>query len=447
MKDGDAGGEERRTERTLRPADGGGGEVSLEGMEFDSMKWKIFFLVCMLGVVLLFVYWLSDVFAPLFTGILLAYIIAPIISRLESVFRNRLLSIIFIYIYILVLVVLVPFILGSMLYNQGYSLFVTLVGEVRTDTDGNGRWDPGEAFTDLNGDGKPQPSELFIDANSNGRFDPGYIDRFLEFSERIMHDLGPRIKEWADVEVDVEQALSYVKGNIRQIAATSTKATRWLISGILSGVQGVFDVVSWLVLVPMYTFYLLYEWSDLKRSVAAYLPGRYRKRILQVVGRIDRAVSSFFRGRLLIALIKGGLISIGLFVVGVKFAFVLGMMAGFLSVIPFVGVIISAIPCMMFVVIDYNADLYRILGVLAVFSFAEAVEGFVLTPYILGKETGLHPVTLILAMLIAGKLLGMIGLLMAVPLASIVKILFEEFALPVLEELAREDGGEEEPVV
>ncbi len=403
---------------------------------------RIIALVILVVLLLGVAYQLSSIFNPLLIALLLAYISDPLISRLEKVFRHRLAAIISIYIYLLVLFILIPALVMGRFYSESSSLVVTLFGESSTDLNMNGKWDPGEFYTDLNGDRKAQANEMFADTNRNGKFDSfesGYIYKLLDRAR--VYGRSYDAEGYFRKAIDIDEAIGYVKKNIRQIASASTRATGWFFATVALSVQEVFSYLSFVVLIPIYTFFFLYEWNDIKRTLAKYLPGLYRDRIVDIVSKIDRAVSSFFRGRLIICIIKSLLTAFGLWICGIRFAFFIGLVAGFLSFIPFLGVIMGAIPSVTFVIVDHHGSILLFVGVALVFAAVEALEGVVLTPWILGKETGLHPITLILSFMVFGKLLGLFGLLMAVPLTAIVKILGKEFLLPIIEEFAQENSA------
>jgi predicted PurR-regulated permease PerM len=204
------------------------------------------------------------------------------------------------------------------------------------------------------------------------------------------------------------------------------------------------NFLGYVLLVPVYTFFLLLSLSDLRERARALLPGRYRARILDVLTKIDRAVAAFFRGRVLIGIGKGFLIWLGLAIVGVRFSFFIGMGAGLLSIIPFVGPLVGGALSLVLAYEGTGSYLGRAVGVLVTFSAAEALEAAAF-PVVIGRETGLHPLALILALFAFGNLFGLFGVLLAIPIACVVKILFVEFVLPELRELAQEEPGAPAP--
>ena len=247
--------------------------------------------------------------------------------------------------------------------------------------------------------------------------------------------------EGTEGERRLDRLFGEVEQNLQGIFKTIADVVGNVLTGAVATFRGLFLLFSYAILVPVYVFFLLLSIDRVQKSVADHLPGIYRDRILDVARKIDASVSAFFRGRLLICLAKGLFIGLGLWICGIKFALPIGIVAGAGSLIPFLGGILATVPSVIIALLDYPDPWVRIAGIAAVVAFSEILEGFVLTPLILSKETGLHPLTLILSLFIAGEVFGFFGLLLAVPIASIGKILFIEFVLPEIRSLARETPG------
>lgn len=199
----------------------------------------------------------------------------------------------------------------------------------------------------------------------------------------------------------------------------------------------IFSLLSWLLLCPLYVFFFLLEIDPMIAGIRRYLPAQQRDRIVRIATQTDRILSAFFRGRLIVCLIKGGLTSVGLLIFGVPFWFPLGMAAGFLSLVPYVGVWMAILPTALLSWLEHES-LVHLGGLGAMFAILEAVEGFVLVPMFLGREVGLHPLTIVVTLLVFGKILGFVGVLLSVPLAAITKILGNEFVMPLVREFADE---------
>ncbi|MGE3166521.1 MAG: AI-2E family transporter [Planctomycetota bacterium] len=200
---------------------------------------------------------------------------------------------------------------------------------------------------------------------------------------------------------------------------------------------GVLSLLSWLLLCPLYVFFFLLEIDPMIAAIRRHLPAIQRDRIERIASQVDRTLSAFFRGRLIVCLIKGGLTALGLLIFGVPFWFPIGMAAGFLSLVPYVGIWLAILPAALLSWLEHESFM-RLGGVGGVFAVMEAVEGFVLVPSFLGREVGLHPLTIVVTLLVFGKILGFVGVLLSVPLAAITKILGNEFVMPLIREFADE---------
>jgi predicted PurR-regulated permease PerM len=213
-------------------------------------------------------------------------------------------------------------------------------------------------------------------------------------------------------------------------------------AGWLLGVGGL------VVLVPLYTYYLLFELERVHGFFRRYLPKRERTRIAAAGSQIGEVLANFFRGRLLVCLLKGGLLTLGLWLTGIPYAFLLGMGSGFLSLIPAVGPMVGFIAAFLLGALagdhTFVASLVR-TGV--VFALAEVVEGYVLIPKVLGDSLGLHPVVVLFSLLAGGASLGLFGILVALPLTASIVIVVREFVLPALARFADEDRVQSSSVI
>lgn len=211
-----------------------------------------------------------------------------------------------------------------------------------------------------------------------------------------------------------------------------------------AGVDGLLTVVSWLVLVPIYCAFSLVGMDPLWKKAQAAIPEPLRPRALATLAKIHRANSAFFRGQTTICLIKAVLGTLLYWAVGLPFWPLVGLIHGLLSFFPFVGVSTTFVLVAVLGYVDAGWTLGLVWPILALM-LLEGIEGFLLQPTILGKETGLHPVMVILAFLIVGELFGIFGLLMAVPLFTAGLILFKDYVVPLYMEVGGHIGAELSP--
>jgi len=229
--------------------------------------------------------------------------------------------------------------------------------------------------------------------------------------------------------------------------------SRTIIGYISHFLSDVFYWISLVFLLPLYTFFFLLEFNTITRHAQNHLPGNYRETVVRVVTTIDQAISSFFRGRLLICLAVGSLtglgwLALGLFGVRVPYNLALGALAGVLNLVPFMSVL-SLPAALILTYMEANAAgvnwVLALTCVVGVYVAVQAIESFVLTPTIGARTSGLHPITTVISLLIGGQLAGVFGMLLAIPIASTLKSLFSEYALPELRRLADLEPGEQPP--
>lgn len=202
-----------------------------------------------------------------------------------------------------------------------------------------------------------------------------------------------------------------------------------------------FAFLSFLFLLPIYTWFLLFELGRIHVFVRRYIPRHERERVTRVGRQIGEVLTSFFRGRLLVCLLKGLVLFLGLWIASVDYALLLGLGGGVLSLVPFIGPLFTFFIAFLVALADPTHSVLFDLGATGfVFLLAEFVEGYILIPRILGNSLGLHPVVVLVAVFVGGAALGMFGLLIAIPLTAALIILAREFLLPVLAELADEGG-------
>ncbi len=202
-----------------------------------------------------------------------------------------------------------------------------------------------------------------------------------------------------------------------------TGATTFLWSS-LSGLFNVVLVLVNLVIIPVAMFYLLRDFDEINAKLLNLIPPRLRDKTMDLVKEIDRVLSSFVRGQLMVALLMGVLYCIGLLICGTPMSLLIGMISGLANLIPYLGLAIGFIPAALLTYL-HTQELLPILGVAAVFAVVQAIEGMVITPRIVGENIGLHPVAVIFAVLLGGELFGLIGIIIGVPAVAVINVLLK----------------------
>lgn len=177
-----------------------------------------------------------------------------------------------------------------------------------------------------------------------------------------------------------------------------------------------------LVLVPILTFYMLRDWDSIMAHLSALLPEQQRETIVSLAKESDDVLGGFLRGQLLVMFALAVIYSVGLGLVGLKFAVAIGVVSGLVSFVPYLGFIFGIGLASLTVALEPE-PLWQLVGVVATFSIAQVIEGSVLTPKLVGDRIGLHPVLIIFAVAAGGQLFGFFGVLLALPAAAVLSVL------------------------
>ncbi len=177
-----------------------------------------------------------------------------------------------------------------------------------------------------------------------------------------------------------------------------------------------------LFLIPILTFYMLRDWDLFTRHVGALVPESQRDTVFALARDADEALSAFLRGQVLVMLALAGIYTLGLSLVGLKFAIAIGVVAGLVSFVPYLGFVFGIGLAGLTVALEPN-PFWNLAGVVATFTIAQMIEGSLLTPKLVGDRIGLHPVLVIFAVAAGGQLFGFFGILLALPAAAVLSVL------------------------
>lgn len=203
--------------------------------------------------------------------------------------------------------------------------------------------------------------------------------------------------------------------------------TGWIQTGILGlgrGLGSAMGVVSYLVLTPVLTFYLLRDWDGITRTFGDLLPHERKPAIVSFAKDYDRLLGRYLRGQITVAAALGVITALGLFIVGFPYAGMIGLMVGVLSVVPYLGLVLALIPAVFIAFVSGSVGL-SLAKLAGVFIVTQLLEGTVISPRIVGDSVGLHPVWVVLALALGGFFFGFIGLLIGVPIAAGLKLVIE----------------------
>lgn len=329
----------------------------------ESQKWFLLAGVSFGGLLL---YLLSPVLTPFLVAAVFAYVGDPLVDRLETLKLSRTLAVTTVFVLLFLLVLALLLILVPMMERQ-----IALLG-----------------------------SKL-----------PLYL-------ENLQQKLVPLLSRYLDVDVASFDTAS-LKAMVREQWSGAAKGVFNLLSS--SGMT----LLAWganLVLIPVVTFYMLRDWDILVERVHELIPRRYEPPVVRLVKASDEVLGAFLRGQVTVMFSLGVIYSIGLSIVGLELALLIGMVAGLVSFVPYLGTIVGIVMAGVAAAMQFQ-ELLPLLYVAVVFGVGQMAEGMLLTPLLVGDKIGLHPVAVIFAVLAGGQLFGFFGILLALPVAAVVMVL------------------------
>lgn len=315
------------------------------------------------AVVLWFIYAVRKVLTPFALGFLLAYLLNPLVDRLVKKKISRVLAIAAIYICLAVLAG------GAVLY------------------------------------GVPV---LLRDLNSLAAVIPKYTREAQQMILDFQVSYG---------RVPLPESIRQIgDGVIKSVEDSSIGALQGMVSGILALLSQTFNIL----LAPLLGFYILIDYHEIGPKILQLIPVRYRTGLASLSREIDVMIKNVIRGNLLVALLVGVLATVGMLLIGMDYPLLIGILVGVTNFIPYFGAIISTVPIVILALLKSKWLALYVLGVMVII---QQLEGNIISPKILGGYIGLHPLVIIFALLAGGSLWGFLGLLTAVPMAAVIKVL------------------------
>ena len=214
-----------------------------------------------------------------------------------------------------------------------------------------------------------------------------------------------------------------LEASVGTLLSHSTGVVSRVLESVWNGGQAVVSILSVAVISPVVAAYMLVDWDRMIARIDGWLPRRHRDVVRTLAGRMNDAVSGFVRGQVSVCVAMGIFYGAGLALVGLQFGLVIGLMAGLLGIIPYVGFGTGLVVGLAVALVQYWPDWHGLLYVLVVFGVGQGLEGWVLTPNWVGRSVGLHPVWLLFSLFAFGSLFGFVGMLVAVPAAASIGVL------------------------
>jgi predicted PurR-regulated permease PerM len=227
-----------------------------------------------------------------------------------------------------------------------------------------------------------------------------------------------------DLDLSRDGVLQFVADHAKDVSGEIVKSTSILLKNTFSSFVGIVLAILNLFLVPLFFFYLLDHYEEMMAELKDLIPFSWRPKFREYAGITTTVFSAYIRGQTLVAICLAGLYMTGFSLIGLKFGLLIGLATGLLSIIPYVGSILGFITAMVISLANFNWP--TTLGVIGVFIVVQGLEGFVLTPRLVGKSVGLGALATILALIIGGNLFGIVGMVLAIPVAAVLKFILKD---------------------
>ena len=250
---------------------------------------------------------------------------------------------------------------------------------------------------------------------------------YLEGTKDMEISTGVSVKKPVQATVDRERVNALVERVQDRISGFVLGQSQSIFNAISSSARGAFSVFTTGVIILFLTFFLLNGGRQMKKAFIQIVPNRFFEPALVLIQELDRQLGDYLRSRLIQTIILSIIATVGYWMLGLRFAILIGVIAGLANLIPYIGPFIGAIPAIIVVFLDSRFGLgWTLLAVIILTLVIQIIDNAIITPLIIGKSVELGPVTTIVAVLLGEQLLGLIGLLMAVPIAAMCKLIIEE---------------------
>ena len=330
---------------------------------------QIWFYLILLAATGVLIYVLRPVLTPFMSAALLAYLADPLADRLERRGLPRAAAVCVVFLLLISLALGLFFILVPLLQDQLNAFFI----------------------------------------------------RLPEMLDYLQHTFVPELARFIGADATALK-LDAVKDALMSNWRDVGNLLGFMVARLSRSGQTLLVWITYLLLIPVVTFYLLRDWDRLVARVHDLIPRAYEPLIASLARECDAVLAQFLRGQLLVMCALGVVYSVGLWLAGIEFALLIGMLAGVVSFVPYLGAIVGIGAAATVAFIQYQ-DLLHLLYVALVFGVGQALEGMVLSPLLVGERIGLHPVAVIFAVMAGGQLYGFAGILLALPVAAVVMVL------------------------
>jgi len=241
----------------------------------------------------------------------------------------------------------------------------------------------------------------------------------------LLEEIAPPLSQYFGVALDIDSLKTYAghlwdwaMAHLPGITQSILSIFQTMFTGLANFIVGVLNIL----LVPVMVFYLLRDFDLLRARFYALLPPYWRPIVADWLGEIDHALGGVLRGQFTIALVLATIYAVGLALIGVPLGALLGIISGLANLVPYMSIVAGLVPTLVLFLLSDAPSMGGVLGILLLYIGGQLLEGVYLSPRIMGRETGLHPVIVMVAILVGGTLFGLLGIIVAVPVTAVLQV-------------------------
>lgn len=250
---------------------------------------------------------------------------------------------------------------------------------------------------------------------------PMFINQTKELREQFPR-MSIQAQQWTEEIKESRFLPPSIREGMRRSMQKAEQVISASIANMINGIDETINVVFIAFIIPFLAFYMLKDFQLIEKAALAFVPPKYRGKTVELLLEIDRTLGSYIRGQLLVCLITGTLAYIGYWLIGMPYPLLLASLVALFNIIPFIGPFLGAIPA---VLMAFTISLKMALFVALVNLAVQLLENNVVSPQVVGRTLKLHPLLVIFALLVGGELAGIVGLIVAVPIFAVIKVIVQ----------------------
>jgi len=329
---------------------------------------------CLFALLIILIFTLKSIIAPLSVAWLIAYIFDPIIDKFQKVIKSRSFCIMLLLIFLAIIFIAFILIIIPTASEQAQKIINKL---------------------------------------------PNYQKQLENYFKIIFSKIQARYPE--SFNLIWQKSLSIIQQQAPRLLEPIIRFLYYMFSGLVNFILGFLNII----IIPIVSYYLLKDFDKINKKIIDLVPIKYQGSFIEIMKEIDDVLGSFLRGQLIVSLILGIIYILGLSILQVPMAFTIGLIGGLANMVPYLGLVVGLLPSIVLSAIEHQS-LSKILWIIAVFAFAQILEGTIISPRLIGGKVKLHPVIVILAIMVGGSLLGFVGLIISIPACAIFMVILRK---------------------